>query len=109
MNLEVITGWALQMGPCGRNCSKASVGMSTRQTRLEIENETNDTNYFGNWTSEIKRPGSAIVPESVTDKVRAAMSGTVLAVSETSKWEQELMKVSLPVEDYLSHKNIKYV
>ena len=95
------------MGPCGRNCSKASVGNSTKPTRLQIENEMNDTHYFGEWQSEIKRAGQAVNSTKVSDRVRADMNGTVLAVSETSQWEQELMSVTLPVESNLSHKDIK--
>ena len=103
----MITGWALGKGPCGRNCSKHSVGDSTKRTRLQIENEMNDTNYFGQWQSEIKRVGYQVNSTIITDKVRADMNGTVLAVSEAALWEQELMKVTLPVEDNLSHKDIE--
>ena len=95
------------MGPCGRHCNKSSVGQSTKQTRLQMENEMNSTTYFGEWSSEIQRHSQPLQKSGVTDKVRADMTGSVLAVSETSKWEQELLKVSLPVEDNLSHKDIK--
>ena len=95
------------MGPCGRNCTKKSVGDSTKHTRLQIETGMNDTKYFGEWLSEIKRSGSPVSSTLVTDKVRADMKGTVLAVSETSQWEQELMRVTLPVGDNLKYKDIK--
>ena len=103
----MITGWVLGMGPCGRNCTKKSVGDSTKNTRLQIENDMADNKYFGEWQSEIKRPNTPINSTMVTDTVRKDMTGTVLAVSETSQWEQELMRVTLPVEDHLSHKDIK--
>ena len=107
LHLDVITGWVLGMGPCGRNCTKHSVGNSTKLTRLQIENEMNDTNYFGEWQNEILRAGVPVNPTKITDRVRADLNGTVLAVSETSQWEQEIMRVTLPVEDNLSHKDIR--
>ena len=103
----MITGWVLGMGPCGRNCTKKSVGDSTKQTRLQIENDMKDTKYFGEWQSEIKRPSIPVKSTTVTDRVRRDMTGTVLAVSETSQWEQEHMSVTLPVEDNLMYKDIK--
>ena len=108
MQLQVITGWVLGMGPCGRNCSKASLGASTLQTRLQIERDTNEPTYFGEWQSEVKQPGSPLIKTDITDMIRANMSGKILAVSERSKWEQELMTVDLPVDLNLGHKDIKY-
>ena len=108
MQLQVITGWVLGMGPCGRNCSKASLGASTLQTRLQIERDTNEQTYFGEWQAEVKQPGSPLIKTDITNMIRANMSGKILAVSERSKWEQELMTVDLPVDLNLSHKDIKY-
>ena len=108
MQLQVITGWVLGMGPCGRNCSKASLGASTLQTRLQIERDTNEPTYFGEWQAEVKQPGFMLQKTDITDMIKANMSGKILAVSERSKWEQELMTVDLPVDLNLSHKDIKY-
>ena len=107
MQLQVMTGWVLGMGPCSRNCKESSEGASTKQTRFLMENETNDAVYFGEWQSEIKPPTSILKKTNITDKIRTGMDGKILAVSERSKWEQELLTVTLPVEDNLSHKDIK--
>ena len=107
MQLQVISGWVLGMGPGGRHSSKASLGASTKHTRFQIENETNDAVYFGEWQSEIKPLTSILNKTDITDKIRTGMDGKILAVSERSKWEQELLTVTLPVEDNLNHKDIK--
>ena len=109
MNLDVLTGWRLGMGPCGKTCNRTSIGSLTKQTRFQMENELNDATYFGIWNSKIKRPSQPVSSSSLTDMVRTGLSGTVLSVSEIDQWEQELMKISLPVEANISHKDVKYV
>ena len=109
MNLDVLTGWRLGMGPCGKTCNRTSIGSLTKQTRFHMENEMNDATYFGIWNSEIQRPYQTIISSSLTDMVRTRLSGTVLSVSETDQWEQELMEISIPVEANISHKDVKYV
>ena len=109
MNLDVLTGWRLGMGPCGKTCSKASVGSLTKQTRLQMESEMGDWTYFGTWASEIKHHGQVLSRNSVTNVIRTGLRETVLSVSETDQWEQDLMKISIPVETNITYEDIQYV
>ena len=109
MNLDVLTGWRLGMGPCGKTCSKASVGSLTKQTRSQMESEMGDWTYFGTWVSEIKHPDQVNSQNSLTNVVRTGLHETVLSVSETDQWEQDLMKISIPVETNITYEDIEYV
>ena len=109
MHLHALTGWVLGLGPCGRNCNKSSISADTKPNRLLIERKMNDATYFGYWDSETKVTNQTLARYDITDTIRSGMDGKVFAVSERFKWEQELLKVSLPVEHNLTHKDIKYV
>ncbi|XP_052767866.1 uncharacterized protein LOC128208348 [Mya arenaria] len=94
--MEIISGWVLGTGPCGPNCSRADVGRSTKPSRQMMETLTNDSIYFGNFTTDFKRGNEVIKP--LHDRMLQNYTEVVLAVNEIAKWEQELLKFSFVVE-----------
>ncbi|XP_052273089.1 uncharacterized protein LOC127873320 isoform X1 [Dreissena polymorpha] len=97
-NIELITGWILGKGPCGTNCSRASIGKSTLATRALLESQ--NYWYFGEFSTDYTVSPSQNVDifwtgiRNITQIVQANMTENVIAVSENAKWEQEMAKFS---------------
>lgn len=86
----MITGWVLGKGPCGVNCKSTDVGRSTKTTRNHTI-EAHDDRWLGSFYAEYKINNVSMTPD-VTNTILSNYTAKVLAVSESAKWEQEILK-----------------
>ncbi|XP_052269932.1 uncharacterized protein LOC127871230 [Dreissena polymorpha] len=106
--VELVTGWQLGKGPCGPNCSKASIGKSTLPYRTLVERDNDE--YFGNITTDYKLQTEMAKQEIrlMNSIVKANMTETVIAVSEDAQWEQELMTFSFELLRNTTHEDVNF-
>ncbi|KAK3591813.1 hypothetical protein CHS0354_007665 [Potamilus streckersoni] len=98
VRLDLISGWVLGLGPCGTNCSRASINSNTRYTREEVLREQGDRFFFGNWTVEAKMNGIRHSESMlINHEVYSHLTESVLDVSEKARWEQDWMVVHYPM------------
>ncbi|KAK3583335.1 hypothetical protein CHS0354_038946 [Potamilus streckersoni] len=98
IRLDLISGWVLGLGPCGLNCSRASINSDTNLTRKKVMQIQNDPYYFGNWTVAYKLNGDRNVQvDYINDKIYNNMVQKVIDVSEKGNWEQDWMSVPIPM------------
>ena len=90
-NVEVVTGWVLGTGPCGQGCSKANIGQSTNQRRQTMETSLAKTELFGKHTLAFN---ISTTPKDLRPQFVNNFTETVIAVSESAKYEQELLRFS---------------
>ncbi|KAL3873708.1 hypothetical protein ACJMK2_036798 [Sinanodonta woodiana] len=98
VQLDVISGWVLGKGPCGINCSRASINSNTEAARKEVLQKQGGSHIFGNWTVEIKTNGmktSQVM--DITQDVCSNIHESVVDVSEKARWEQVWTVVRYPM------------
>ncbi|KAL3873707.1 hypothetical protein ACJMK2_036797, partial [Sinanodonta woodiana] len=98
VQLDVISGWVLGLGPCGINCSRASINSNTKAAREEVLQKEGDINLFGNWTVEFKTSSmnrSHVI--DITQFVYSSINESVVDVSEKGGWEQVWTVVRYPM------------
>jgi hypothetical protein len=105
--LELITGWVLGKGPCGPSCSKVDIGRSTKSTRATII--SSDSHSLGTFALEYKKSDKATNKTEINTRVNSFYNETVIAISETGKWEQEIMHFSVIMESDKQEIDIRYV
>ncbi|XP_060606731.1 protein eyes shut homolog, partial [Ruditapes philippinarum] len=94
--IELITGWVLGKGPCGPSCSKADIGRSTESARATII--SSDSHYLGTFELEYRKTDKLTSKTEINTRVNSFYNETVIAISETGKWEQEIMHFSVIME-----------
>lgn len=97
IHFEVTTGWELDSGPCGANCSVKDVGTVTNARRSHMEHVTRDMDYYGKFTID---GGST---RDINSIVRSNYTELVIGVSEHDMWEQERLTFSMELVDDLNH------
>ncbi|KAL3873681.1 hypothetical protein ACJMK2_036773 [Sinanodonta woodiana] len=89
VQLDVISGWVLGLGPCGINCSRASINSNTNITREEVLQKQGDSRFYGNWTVEFKTSSmrySQVI--DINHVVYSSLNERVVDVSQKARWEQ---------------------
>ncbi|XP_053389988.1 uncharacterized protein LOC123552583, partial [Mercenaria mercenaria] len=93
VTIELITGWVLGKGPCGPGCNSSDIGRSTRSTRSLMTRTY--PYYLGTYTFDyLNKTTSKTETKDINALVFSTYNETVIAVSETERWEQELLHLS---------------
>ncbi|XP_060567440.1 uncharacterized protein LOC132726185, partial [Ruditapes philippinarum] len=96
VTIELITGWVLGKGPCGSGCNKSDIGRSTSLTRQKIV--STDPYYLGKFIKEYRVSSHLLQTIPIDTRVKSTCEESVIAISETGKWEQEIMHFSVIME-----------
>ncbi|GFR65259.1 carboxyl-ester lipase [Elysia marginata] len=102
VRMTIVTGWELDKGPCGPNCTVADIGRSTVVTRAEFINRTGDSEYFGRWSLESRYPDTSVGRSDITDHVNKNIQGRVNNINIPTRWMQEIahFEVNINSSDY---------
>lgn len=101
-HVEIVTGWKLGEGPCGRNCSLSDVGKLTNDWRVQADHIKGTSGFFGNFSTYNTESGY----RDIISIVRSNFSEHVISVNVKRQWEQESLKFSLEMESI--SQDIKY-
>ncbi|KAL3873677.1 hypothetical protein ACJMK2_036769 [Sinanodonta woodiana] len=98
VQLDVISGWVLGLGPCGINCSRDSINSDTKATREEVLQKQGNSRFFGNWSVEFKTSSmKSSQVKDINQVVYSSLNESVVDVSENARWEQVWTVVRYPM------------
>ncbi|KAL3873734.1 hypothetical protein ACJMK2_036823 [Sinanodonta woodiana] len=109
VQLDVISGWVLGLGPCGINCSRASINSNTKGTREEVLHKQGDSHFFGNWTVEFTINNIYYAHFlDINRVVYSSLNESVLDVSDKACWEQVRTVVRYPMIPNATYMDIAF-
>ncbi|KAL4236938.1 hypothetical protein ACF0H5_005324 [Mactra antiquata] len=94
-DVELITGWILGNGPCGPSCTNTSIGTSTLSTRKQLESV--DPNVFGKFFVDSNEYCAGV--DCVDYTIKHSMTEEVYALNAEARWEQDISKFSVIVDE----------
>ncbi|XP_052790444.1 uncharacterized protein LOC128224578 [Mya arenaria] len=92
--VELLTGWVLGTGPCGSNCSELDIGRSTRNSRLQIQQNNYDDFYFGRFTTDFVFEDS-VDPFFLSDMHKMDRKSFIKNKVMNDKFSEELLDLSV--------------
>ncbi|KAL3836529.1 hypothetical protein ACJMK2_021953, partial [Sinanodonta woodiana] len=108
IQLDVISGWVLGLGPCGINCSRESINSKTTNSKEEILHMQGDKYFFGKWTVEYRMTHHPAAALEISDYVHDNMEERVIAMNEKAGWEQDWMTLRYHIIPNSSYIDIQF-